>query len=108
MREGKPGGGKGPLLSEDVSLTLATENGQTLFNGPSVRRLTPIETERLMGWPDGWTVVEGWSTRSTRDEAEQTTTKRKRAISSRVLSETQTDSPSASTPTDTDAAGTAS
>ena len=31
MREGKPGGGKGPLLSEDVSLTLATANDQTLF-----------------------------------------------------------------------------
>ena len=25
-----------------------------------VRRLTPVETERLMGWPDGWTIVESW------------------------------------------------
>ena len=31
MREGKPGGGKGPLLSEDASLTLATSNDQVLF-----------------------------------------------------------------------------
>lgn len=31
MREGKPGGGKGPLISEDRSLTLATANDQTLF-----------------------------------------------------------------------------
>lgn len=31
QREGKPGGGKGPLLSEDQSLTLATANDQTLF-----------------------------------------------------------------------------
>ena len=31
MREGKPGGGKGPLMSEDRSLTLATANDQTLF-----------------------------------------------------------------------------
>ena len=31
MREGKPGGGKGPLLVEEESLTLATGNGQTLF-----------------------------------------------------------------------------
>lgn len=31
MREGKPGGGKGPLLSEDRSLTLGTGNDQTLF-----------------------------------------------------------------------------
>ena len=31
QREGKPGGGKGPLMSEDKSLTLATGNDQTLF-----------------------------------------------------------------------------
>lgn len=31
MREGKPGGGKGPLLSENRSLTIATNNDQTLF-----------------------------------------------------------------------------
>ena len=30
MREGMPGGGKGPLISEDISLTLATGNGQVL------------------------------------------------------------------------------
>ena len=78
MREGKDGGGKGPLLSEDMSLTMGTSPTQTLFDGPSVRRLTPVECERLMGWPDGWTIVAGWTSRS------------------------------ASTPTATDAAGTAS
>lgn len=31
MREGAPGGGKGPLVSENVSLTLATSNDQVLF-----------------------------------------------------------------------------
>jgi len=121
MREGKPGGGKGPLISENRSLTLATANDQTLFvfhphrsdgvrlqdktintltafmgtgglNTPMVatvfshtqgldiqpseeasptlrangggmaaqyesvvRRLTPLECERLQGFPDGWT-----------------------------------------------------
>lgn len=113
-REGKPGGGKGPLLSPERSLTLGTANDQVVFmvdkqtglptegiaptlktdlshqmgpvlapaltmgahpaapglNGqdahlfaaalyavqPGVpRRLTPVECERLMGWPDGWT-----------------------------------------------------
>jgi len=52
-REGKPGGGKGPLLS-DRSFTLATANFQVIFT-PSVRRLTPTECERLQGFPDGWT-----------------------------------------------------
>jgi len=31
MREGKPGGGKGPLISENKSLSLQTGNEQTLF-----------------------------------------------------------------------------
>lgn len=102
MREGKDGGGKGPLISEEMSLTLATGNDQTLviapeadvrgydfvqvtsktnrsnpkagdpyptlaqmsephvaFNKPHaiVRRLTPLEAERLQGFPDGWTRV---------------------------------------------------
>jgi site-specific DNA-cytosine methylase len=29
------------------------------------RRLTPVECERLMGWPDGWTIVTRWQQRST-------------------------------------------
>jgi len=63
MREGKPGGGKGPLLSEDKSLTIATNNDQTLFTESSVRRLTPMECERLQGFPDGWTEGQSDSTR---------------------------------------------
>lgn len=95
MREGKPGGGKGPLVSEDVSLTLATGSDQTVFvnsagtdlvgalclsdekgqgsqyvsdgkligcsgaDGWTVRRLTPLECERLQGFPDNWTAIPG-------------------------------------------------
>ena len=85
QREGKPGGGKGPLLSEGQSLTLGTHNDQVVFptitmgahpaapglNGQDAsqmaeaimrasgigipRRLMPVECERLMGWPDQWT-----------------------------------------------------
>jgi len=90
QREGKPGGGKGPLISEEKSLTLAANtNDQTVFQPQAVaydeyndslgggvhhalragmkqstgvveptmavRRLTPVECERLMGWPDDWT-----------------------------------------------------
>ena len=55
-REGKPGGGKGPLLSNDRSLGLSGVNDQTLFTDEGiVRRLTPMECERLQGFPDGWT-----------------------------------------------------
>ena len=58
-RAGKPGGGKGILLTEEMSPTLNTaipqkiaEPTQTTYN---VRRLTPKECERLMGWPDDHT-----------------------------------------------------
>ena len=58
-RAGKPGGGKGPLLSEELSLTLLNHNEQTLFKKNEletiVRRLTPVECERLQGFPDNWT-----------------------------------------------------
>jgi len=71
---GKPGGGKGPLVQTDVSGTLATGNDQTTFQPVcmadgqtqmvlyaglywTVRRLMPVECERLQGFPDGWTDV---------------------------------------------------
>mgnify|MGYP002795737823 FL=1 len=61
VRCGAPGGGKGALVSDDVSLTLATGNEQTLFAPKGrkyvVRRLTPTECERLQGFEDGWTDV---------------------------------------------------
>ena len=63
MREGKPGGGKGPLISRDMSLTIATANDQTLLNEGTVRRLTPVECERLQGFPDDWTAGQSYSAR---------------------------------------------
>ena len=80
-------GGKGPLVQEEVSGTLATGNDQILCmasgqanaevgenmacaqsarqhkdpqivtDGYVVRRLTPTECERLQGFPDGWTDI---------------------------------------------------
>lgn len=73
MRAGCAGGGKGPLVQTDVSGTLATGNDQTIFcrgttdedavtisDGSSwvIRRLTPVECERLQGFPDNHTLVE--------------------------------------------------
>lgn len=63
IRQGKPGGGKGALIEEGVSYTLGTSQDQTLFQpegaGYVVRRLMPVEAERLMGFPDGWTDIAG-------------------------------------------------
>ena len=61
IRSGKDGGGKGALVQRDMSATLTTAQQQTLFTGGddafSVRRLTPVECERLQGFPDGYTDV---------------------------------------------------
>jgi DNA (cytosine-5)-methyltransferase 1 len=57
QREGKDGGGKGPLISEEKSLTLATSNDQVLAKQMQVRRLTPVECERLQGFPDNFTRI---------------------------------------------------
>ena len=67
MREGNGdkfgNSNRGPLLKEEMSLTLGTGNNQTLFKKKtkttySVRRLTPVECERLMGWPDNHTELD--------------------------------------------------
>lgn len=59
MMEGKDGGGKGALVQEDKSGTIACNNDQVLFQKVEtqyiVRRLTPLECCRLQGMPDFWT-----------------------------------------------------
>ncbi len=39
----------------EPSFTLNTQDIHGVYNGSRIRRLTPLECERLMGWPDGWT-----------------------------------------------------
>lgn len=60
-RCGKPGGGKGPLIQEDVSGAFVAHQDQTIFAPEettyTVRRLTPLECERLQGFPDEWTRI---------------------------------------------------
>ena len=55
VRCGAPGGGKGALVSDDVPLTLATGNEQTLFAPEGrkyvVRRLTPHGVREIAGLP---------------------------------------------------------
>lgn len=58
----RSGGGKGFLGQDELSATLSTHNDQFLhtedsMNGLTVRRLTPLECERLQGFPDGWTDI---------------------------------------------------
>ena len=65
-RHGKTAG-KGPLLSYELAATLDTAQPWTLFEPKDgarnvdygVRRLSPVECERLQSFPDGWTQPSG-------------------------------------------------
>ena len=46
---------KGHTNEGDPMFTLNTADQHAVATDMAVRRLTPIECERLMGWPDGWT-----------------------------------------------------
>lgn len=64
IRGGGAWGGKGFLGQDELSATLSTHNDQFLhtedshMDGLTVRRLTPLECERLQGFPDGWTDIQ--------------------------------------------------
>lgn len=55
VRGGKEGGGKG-YIGSDKSFTVDQQQNQYLFNS-GVRRLTPLECERLQGFPDNYTRI---------------------------------------------------
>lgn len=62
-RDGKTAtAGKGALVGEEVAFTLAASQDQTLIEDKEkpdyvIRRLTPLEAERLQGMPDGHTDI---------------------------------------------------
>lgn len=59
---------RGELRESDIALQLTTGGGKPGEGYPAVRessmvrRLTPVECERLMSWPDGWTAIDGDAT----------------------------------------------
>jgi DNA (cytosine-5)-methyltransferase 1 len=61
VRGGCEGGGKGYLGSDEQAFTLSTGADQQLFHKMQVRRLMPIECERLQGFRDGFTNIPGAS-----------------------------------------------
>lgn len=57
VRGGCEGGGKGYLGKDEQAFTLSTHQDQTLYTNMAVRRLTPVECERLQGFPDNYTNI---------------------------------------------------
>jgi DNA (cytosine-5)-methyltransferase 1 len=50
-------GGNGCGYQEDLSYTLTKTDEHGVMQGSTVRRLTPVECERLQGFPDNWTRI---------------------------------------------------
>jgi len=46
-----------PELAYTLPANPMSDRGQSINTHMAVRRLTPLECERLMGWPDGWTAT---------------------------------------------------
>jgi len=55
--------GKGFGEQGDPMYTLDSVSGHGVASGSNVRRLTPVECERLQGFPDDWTAGQSDSTR---------------------------------------------
>jgi DNA (cytosine-5)-methyltransferase 1 len=58
VRGGCEGGGKGYLGSDEVAFTISTAQDQQIKQAMAVRRLTPVECERLQGFPDRYTDIQ--------------------------------------------------
>ena len=49
-------------VSENVATTITADEKERMMVGTNiVRRLTPMECERLQGFPDGWTDIGEWT-----------------------------------------------
>ena len=57
VQGGCEGGGKGYLGQDEQAFTISTVQDQQIKQGMAVRRLTPIECERLQGFPDNYTNI---------------------------------------------------
>lgn len=53
-------------------------------NGLTVRRLTPLECERLQGFPDGWTDIGAWVDENGKIHAESTDSARYKALGNSI------------------------
>lgn len=58
-KQGSSGGAPGTGIGKpgEPSPTVSTSHTPAVFSNMAVRRLMPVECERLQGFPDGWTLV---------------------------------------------------
>jgi site-specific DNA-cytosine methylase len=51
------------VLPAELHQALESLASESMQSQNTIRRLTPTETERLMGYPDGWTISHSWQRR---------------------------------------------
>ncbi len=78
-----------PIASDTVTpcLSSGSPNGQAVVGvnvDYAVRRLTPLECERLQGYPDGWTDIGEWVDTNGKAHAESTNSARYKAIGNSI------------------------
>lgn len=54
-RENKRQNGRRIKENGELSFTLTNQDRHGIYDGQAIRKLTPLECERLQGFPDGWT-----------------------------------------------------
>lgn len=54
-------GRRGKVLPPELHQALESLGNGTSESAARIRRLTPTECERLMGYPDGWTISAAWT-----------------------------------------------
>lgn len=49
-----------PSIEQELQPTITAKGPAAVANKNAIRRLTPLECERLQGYPDGWTSIGEW------------------------------------------------
>lgn len=73
-----------PTFAEEIQPPLAAKGAGAVQYGYSIRRLTPLECERLQGYPDGWTDIGAWTDSKGKPHKESTDSARYRACGNSI------------------------
>lgn len=73
-----------PTFAEEIQPPLVAKGAGGVQYGYSIRRLTPLECERLQGYPDGWTDIGAWVDSKGKLHKESTDSARYRACGNSI------------------------
>lgn len=73
-----------PTFADEIQPPLVAKGPGAVQYGYSIRRLTPLECERLQGYPDGWTDIGAWVDSKGKLHKESTDSARYRACGNSI------------------------